>query len=860
LFLWKPVRFRILFLAGKALFLPAIFNYRHKSRSTLYAMKNLFLLLFFSFVFCSFSFAQNPPGNLVIKGVVIDSVKAAPLGYVTVGVRESGKKDAVKSTYTQDNGAFEITGLPLKPYEVVVNYVGFKGRVIRVAAPAGKTVVDLGRIALSPSSSQLKEVEVTAQKLLIKQDIDKITYDVEADPESKTVNALDMLRKVPLVTVDAEDNIQLKGSGSYRVLVNGKTSSLFVRDPKEVLKSMPASTIKSIEVLTTPPAKYEAEGVGGIINIITVKKNLSGYNGSVNAGVAHPANYYAGAYLTAKMGKLGFSGHFGQSFNTSPTNASNLFRDDYLRQNRLTQVGENNNRGQFNYMGGNLSFELDSLNLLTSNFSFHNSQNRNYLSQQVTNANYEGVPNLAYSRLSNGRGGWNGFDIGLDYQRSFRRNKEQLFTLSYKFNNSGNERRNNFSINQVDRPGIFNLTHNDGVTGEHTVQADYVHPFGKQNLEVGLKTISRLSTSDYDFATRNPDNDQYVIDPAQTNNFDYRQDILAGYTSLGLKKGDWGLRLGARLEETIIAANFESSGTIASQDYFNVIPSVALSRKLKQMKTLKWAYTQRIQRPGLWFLNPYVNRVDPRNIFYGNPNLLAAVNHAFELSYSTMVKKSMVNTSLSYNFANNSIQQYTTLGADSVARTTYGNIGQNRRLGLSANGNMNVTKNLNVNLNASLSFVQLNGFLNNRVNGVNVPAEVKNSGLMANVFAYAGYKFPKGFRASGNIGLNSPQVLLQGRSGGYAYNSFSVSKSLFKKEKGSINLSVSSPFQKNRRWFNEVNALNFYQSSESFYQMRRINLSFSYRFGKLQGDIARKKRGIKNDDVQGGGQEGGGGN
>jgi hypothetical protein len=256
-------------------------------------------------------------------------------------------------------------------------------------------------------------------------------------------------------------------------------------------------------------------------------------------------------------------------------------------------------------------------------------------------------------------------------------------------------------------------------------------------------------------------------------------------------------------------------------------------------------------------LNPYENRTDPRNIYKGNPDLLAAVSHAFDLSYSTMVKKSMVNTSLSYNFTNNSIQQFTTLGADSIARTTYGNIGQNRRLALSGSGNMNLTKNLNLNLNGNISFVHLTGVLSTRVNGVTVPADVKNQGFMANIFAYAGYKFPKGFRVSGNIGLNTAQVLLQGKSGGYTFNSFSVNKTLFKKEKGSINLSVSSPFQKNRRWFNELNDANFYQSSESYFQMRRIGLSFNYRFGKLQGDIARKKRGIKNDDVQGG--QGGGG-
>jgi hypothetical protein len=823
-------------------------------------MNKIVLSLLFTCLFSSFSFAQSPAGTIVIRGVVLDSLKATPLGYVTIGLRESGKKEPVKSTFTKENGAFELSNLPAKAYEVVVNYTGFTSKVIQLAGTADKPVVDLGRIQLSPAASQLKEVEVTAQKLLIKHDIDKITYDVEADPESKTITALDMLRKVPLVTVDAEDNIQLKGSGSYRILINGKTSSLFVRDPKEVLKSMPANTIKNIEIITTPPAKYEAEGVGGIINIITVKKNLGGYNGSINAGASNPTAYRMGGYLTAKTGKLGFSGYYGHNYSAYPTNESNLYRDDFVRKTRLNQEGGSNTKGSFDYLDGNLSFELDSLNLLTSNFSFNTSDRRNNLFQQVTNTNYAGEPTLAYSRQSAGRGGWNGYDIGLDYQRSFRKNKDQLFTLSYKLNNGGNDSYNDFSINTIGKPSVLSITNNDGASSEHTMQADYVQPIGKQSLEVGLKTISRLNSSDYSYANKDPDTDKYVTDMTQTNNFDYRQDILAAYTSFGLKKGDWGLRVGARLEETIIKANFESSGTVADQDYFNLIPSVALSRKLKDMKNLKWAYTQRMQRPGLWYLNPYVNRIDPRNIHYGNPGLLAAINHAFEMSYSTMVKKSMVNTSLSYNFANNSIQQFTTLGADSVARTTYGNIGQDRRLGLSGNGNMNLTKNLNLNVNANLSFVQLNGFLNQKVNGVNVPVKVKNNGFSANVFAYASYKFPKGFRASSNIGFNTPQVLLQGTSSGYIFNSISVNKSLFKKEKGSINLSVSSPFQKNRRWFNELHDANFYQASESFYQMRQISLSFNYRFGKLQTDIARKKRGIKNDDVQGGQGGSGGGN
>ena len=823
-------------------------------------MKKHFLFLILCSTFLFSAAAQVPVGNGVIKGVVIDSAKTTPLGYVTIGVREAGKQEAIKSTYTQDNGSFEVTGLQLKAYEVVVNYVGFKSRILKISEfPANNSVVNLGRIILSPTSSQLKEVEVTAQKQLIKQDIDKITYDVEADPESKTMTALDMLRKVPLVTVDAEDNIQLKGSGSYRVLVNGKTSSLFVRDPKEVLKSMPANTIKNIEVITNPPAKYEAEGVGGIINIITVKKTLGGYNGSVNLGARTPVGYNVGGYLTAKTGKFGFSGYYGHNYNESPATENNLFRDDYIRKMRLNQRGINDNRGTFNYLDGNLSYELDSLNLITGNFSFNVSNSSSNLTQQVLNSSYSGEPGLSYARYNKGAFQWRGYDVGLDYQRSFRKNKEQLFTLSYKFNNGGTDSDTDFRLEYTDRPLVYSNTQNDGTSAEHTVQADYVQPIGKNNLEIGLKTITRLNTSDYFYANLNPDNGEYEIDPTQSNNFDYHQDIFAGYTSYSYKKGDWGLKLGARLEETRIKANFASSGTIADQDYFNLIPSIALSRKLKEMNTVRLSYTQRIERPGLWYLNPYVNRIDPRNVYFGNPNLRAATNHAFDLSYSTFVKKSSVNTSLFYNFTNNSIQQFTTLGTDSIARTTYGNIGKNQRLGFSLNTNMNLTKNLNFNLNASTNFVQLNGVITvtDTATNINTLTPVSNNGFTANIFGYVSYKFGKRWRASGNIGYNSPQILLQGTSAGYAYNSFSVTRTFFDKDKGSINLSVSSPFQRDRRFFNELQDTRFYQNSESFYIMRRLSLSFNYRFGKLQGDIARKKRGIKNDDVSGGGQGGG---
>ncbi len=786
---------------------------------------------------------------ITLKGVVTDSVKTAPLAFVTVSLRETSKTEILKSTYSQENGAFAFSGLPPKPYELLFSFVGYAPKVVPVTGLSENNgTVNLAKIKLQASTSQLKAVEITTQKLLVTQDIDKISYDVEADPESKSETVLDMLRKVPMVTVDADDNIQLKGSGSYRILINGKTSALFVRNPKDVLKSMPASSIKKIEVITNPPAKYEAEGVGGIINIITVKDNPGGYNGSVNGGIRTPFSYNAGAYLTVKAGKFGFSGTYGTNSWWQPVNNRNFYRRE-TNGRELTQTGTGKNNGDNNYGNGQLSFELDSLNLFTGSFNAYKGSNIIESGQHVL-LQFQEVPIQKYTRSSLMDETWGGYDLGADYQHSFRKNKDQILTLSYKYNRNGYGNLSDFAnLGELNFTSQTGKTDNVNEESEHTWQADYVQPFGDHTWEAGLKSISRLNNSTYFYAILNPDNGKFEIDPTQSNDFNYHQDIYAGYTSVSLKKNNWGLKAGARLEETRINATFQTSETAAKQDYFNLIPSVAISRKLKEGQDMKLSYSQRIERPGLWFLNPYENRTDPKNISYGNPKLEATRSHTFDLSHSAFIKTSSLNSSLFYNFTNNAIQEFTELKQD-TSITTYKNTGKEQNIGLSVNAGLNLSKNLNLNLNSNLNYV----FLNGNVNGL----ETSNNGFSAGVYGYAGYKFEKNWKLSGNIGFNSRQVTLQGRSGGYMHSSFTFGKTFLKNDKATINLTANNPFQKTRRWISEVENPEFYQRQESRFLIRRFGISFNYKFGELKGGIAQKKRGIENDDVKGG--KSGGGN
>jgi hypothetical protein len=816
--------------------------------------QTLLLALLWCLAFTA-SFAQTPAPSPsltgTIRGTVTDSATQAALSYVTIVVQEAGKNQNIKTTFTKENGSFEITGLPEKQYQLVISYVGYKQRILPLPAFTASTI-DLGKLILVSSAKQLKEVQVVTEKLLVEQDIDKITYNVDADPESQTMTALDMLRKVPLLTVDAEDNIKLNGNSNYRVLINGKTSSLFVRSPKDVFRSMPANTIKSIEVITNPPSKYEAEGVGGIINIITHKKNIGGYNGSVNLGASSPKGSNLGGYLTAKAGKVGFSGYFGRGTHYNPANSNNLFREDRIQQTRLEQTGSSKGDNTFQYFSGEFSYEMDTLNLFTANYSMNLSTGNNSFHQDVDLLNTDGVLTQAYRRLNSGKNRWQGSDFGADYQRTFKKSKDQLFTLSYRLSNSGNGSETDFSlVPLLNYNGQISQTENDGSSMEHTIQADYVQPIKKHTLELGLKSIFRLSNSDYFYSNQDPETGRFVLDPNLSNNFDYRQDVYAAYTSISLKKGDWGLKAGARLEETKVDANFKSSSTIAEQDYFNLIPNITLSRKLKGTSTMRLSYTQRIERPSLYYLNPYVNQIDPRNISYGNPELEAATNNVFNLAYNTFMKGTSINASIFHNFTNSSIQSYTTLGTDTVARTTYGNIGRNQTYGLSLSGNTTLFKKLSLNMNTSTSYVKLTSMIDG------LPQN--NDGFTFNIFGYTSYRFDKGWRASGNIGYNSSRIMLQGRSSGYIWNSISVNKQFLKDNKATIGFSINSPFQKNRRFFNEISNPRFVQNQENFYVMRRYSMSFNYRFGKLKGGIARKKRGINNDDVKAGEQSSGSG-
>ncbi len=812
-------------------------------------IKHLLITLFVPLLTCFTASSQSSsPSTIVIKGTVLDSVKKQPLAYVTVALTDAATNQPVKSTFTNDDGSFILNAVAIKHYKLNLVFVGYNTRVINLPHPDQAN--DLGELLMSVASNQLKAVTITQVKPLMKREVDRISYDVQADPENKLITALDMMRRVPLLSVDATDNIKLQGNTNYRILINGKPSALIARNPADVLRAMPASNIQKIEVMTSPPAKYDAEGLAGIINIITKKDIGQGYNGSINTRLSNVWGESLNLNLTVKQGKFGVGGYAGfnkqkslttgfsninQSSTTANTNAPGYEFSD------LRQSGASTNTGNHAYATTELTYEADSLNLITGTFEYFGGKggtNRDLLSNLISTSSGNSNSYRSYNNADNKD---RGFGAGLNYQLGFKRNKEQLLTGSYKYNYSANEQFNDIEfVQRVNYNNPNYRQYNNAGSKEHTLQLDYVQPQKKLNIEAGAKAIFRNNYSDsYNEVLSN--GGQYVIDPTQFNNFNYQQNVYSLYNSYQLKFNEqWVAKGGLRLEHTTVNAN-----AAVDQRYSNLIRSISIQRSFKN-SSLNLAYADRIQRPGIMQLNPFINSQNPNLLNVGNPDLQAVVSHGIELNYSNF-KKGSINVGLSYRFANNTVENVTIINpVTAVSVTTFQNVGANKRLGVDFSLNYPFFNNkVNFNLNSQLIRVWLKGYVNNVL--------FNTSGFQGHTFAGTSYKLDNGYRFGLNFDFDSRYVMLQGRDNYWIGYAASVGKELWNK-KATIAMYVNTPFRKFRTNDSYVRTPTSYQQTVNDMFARTFNFIFNYKFGKLNSELKKNKRGISNDDVGGGGR------
>ena len=666
--------------------------------------------------------AQNTANtSFQVKGILLDSLTQEGEPYATIKiVKKEAPAKALKMLVTDMKGQFQEKVPGTGNFVMTITSVGRTPIVKDFSVKAGENLVDFGTLYIVDASNALGQVEIVAQKPLVKADIDKIEYNVQDDPDAQSNSVLEMLRKVPLVTVDGEDNIQVNGSSSFKVYVNGKPNNMMSNNPTEVLKSMPANSIKHIEVITNPGPKYDAEGVGGILNIVTVGSGLEGYTATFSANVSN-RGAGGGAFGTIKSGKLTVSARYNYNYNDQPRNyssGSQHVTSEAVTENSSNLDYDGSNKGHGSFQSGSMeaSYEIDTLRLVTMSFGLWGGGNKSngstdYIATFPENIN--AAPIYSYSAFNRSKSSWYSIDGGVDYQRLFKV-KDRMLTFSYKINTrpQTSDSYTEYEIDKGYNPDwadylkrLRNL-HNDGEqnTTEHTFQADYTTPIGKlHTLEAGAKYILRNNSSEDDRFDAD-DTGKYEYNKEQSSHYKHLNDIIAAYLGYGLKVKRLSGRLGVRYEHTIQDVKYlVGRGEDFTKNFDDVVPSASIGYKLTDMSNLRLGYNMRIYRPGIWYLNPYLNDTDPSYISQGNSELDSEKSHAFNLSYSNFTQKFNINLSARYSFTNNSIENVTKLMPDTeieglknptgkdVLYSTYANIGKTRRASVSAYVNWNAT-------------------------------------------------------------------------------------------------------------------------------------------------------------------------
>lgn len=816
--------------------------------------------------------AQNTQHSYTITGVVADSVthEGEPYATLTIARADSAAKP-VKQALTDIKGRFSISSNGTGSYLLMVRSMGRKPMQRAYTVDATTRTIDLGTLLLQDGGNQLETVEVVAYKPLVKADVDKIAYSVEDDPDANNNSVMEMLKKVPMVTVDGQDNIQVNGNSSFKIYVNGKPNNMMTKNPKEVLKSMPASSIKKIEVITNPGPKYDAEGVGGILNIVTEGKGPEGYNATFS-GRANNSSYGGGLYATVKQGKLTMSVNYNASSNHSPKGYTYSDRSQIGNDGTVTSstVADGYTKGHSQWQGGDVeaSYEIDTLRLITGSFSLSKfTSKRDALNTAFSTVPATGQRLYGYRSPSHSKENWDDYSASLDYQRSFSV-KDRLLTLSYRLESSPSTSDSRYLYTDreaaddwqtfIDRMRDQRMD-GDENTMEHTFQIDYTTPFAKHHTwEAGVKYILRRNKSDNDRYNLGTGDKDETYDSDNSSHYRHHNDILAAYTGYGLTLDKWSARLGLRYEHTLQKVEYLlGRGTNFHKNFDDLVPSARLGYKFSDATNLSLGYKMRINRPGIWYLNPYLDDRIPDAISQGNPNLDTEKSHAVDLQFSSYNSKLTYTLTGTYRFVNNSIESVDRLVNDrdiaglpnptgkDVIYSSYANIGHIQYAGLMAYANWTPITNTRITLNGSVGYSHMSD-----------GQSLRNHGWCTNIDASLQQTFAKTWIFNASYYVQTPQPTLQGKDARYQWYNFSLSKS-FMDKRLTLTAYIINPFGK--RYFcyrSETVADNFRTTASSSWCQLYYGVSVRFRIGKLKASVKHTERTVENNDVK---QGGGGG-
>lgn len=794
---------------------------------------------------------QAQENNYQVRGVVADSLTNETEPYSTIRIISTENKEKpVKMGVTGNDGKFEIPLPEAGDYHISISSVG-KKNIERDFTLTKQHVLDLGVLLTSESTEVLKAVEVVALKPLVKADIDKITYNIEDDPDATTNTTLEMLRKVPLITIDSSEQIQLNGSSNFRVYLNGKPNAMMSSNPREVLRGLPANSVKAIEVITDPGARYDAEGIGGILNIITNKeKKIDSYNATISAG-ANNDGLDAGFYGTVQSGKFAVSAQYSYVYYNQPHSNSSTEREDLTSpdMNMLKSKSRYKTKYDMQYATLDASYEMDTMNLINISASLIQATFKIPEEQTVSLTDKTG-PVYSYKSINNAKEPYISLDTNVDYQHSFKKKGEYL-TLSYKFYYSPRNTKSETTYEDIVNVPfkLQNQQFEDNThTTEHTAQIDYVNPISKKHyIDFGAKYILRTNASDSKKYYADPISSTMTLYDDAKSQYSQTRNILAAYADYQLKIKEVTLKAGVRYEHTFMDVKYDLLPSMDYRTQFdNVVPDASIAYTINNHNNLRLNYNMRINRPSIWYLNPFRNTSNPTSISYGNPDLDTEKAHNFSLRYSLFTAKFSINATLSYMLTNNSIESYSIMN-NGIMETTYSNISKVQKTTLSLWMNWNIGKKTRITLNGSGSYNDYSSIILNTY----------RHGFTGNLYGNIQQNLPWKLLLTINGNITSRRLTLQGKTSGYGYFGVGLRRTFLKDNSLTVSITTSSPFTKNITIHTDRASNSFKEYAVSTNPIRVFGIDVSWRFGKQNAQVKTISRKIVNDDVKAGGSTGG---
>ncbi len=762
-----------------------------------------------------------------LRGTVLESGKASPLPFATVGVYTQ-KDSLVGGGIADEKGNFEID-LPLGTFFALVEFMGFEAlKSSSFTLNPKQNTMDLGTISLQSSTADLDEVVVQGEKTLMELSLDKRVFNVGKDLANAGGNASDILMNLPSVAVDPEGNVRLRGSANVRILIDGKPSGLVSFKGSSGLRQLPANLVERVEVITNPSARYEAEGMAGVINIILKKDNKQGFNGSGEVIVGSPLNLGLTANLNYRKNRINWFVNYGLANRVSPGRGK-LYQEVYqedgsslLLQQRSTSTVNSLN----NSLRAGLDYFFSEQSILTASYVWRRSD-----AHRITDIRYEDYRKTLDNYL--------GYALRRQDETEDEPNKEAILNFKKRFDQKGKELNATFTYlnywersNQLFTQNSFNpagqtlpkgaLTQtslNDEYENQYLLQVDYTQPFAtKGKIETGIRTSFREMENDYLVQEKQESGIFKTIDGLD-NVFLYDENILAVYGIVGNERAKWSYQAGIRAEYTDIETQLVETKESNPRSYTNLFPSGHLNYKANEKNAFQLSYSRRIRRPVYNDLSPYVTFSDQRNFFSGNPNLNPEFTDSYELGHILYGEKSTLFSTVYYRNTQDKIQRIRTVGDNGFSVTAPYNLVGEESYGLEFSGDYVASSWWKLDFNANFFYAVVDGSnLNQNFQATTTSMLFRQSSR---------FTLPKSWDLQVRGNYEARRKTAQGVQKGIFFLDLSASKKILN-QRGTLILNVADVLNSRiNRYITEGS--NFFTEGESQMVLRQTNLTFTYR-------------------------------